>query len=476
MRYVAHNYQQTAFDHILNTDFCGLFMDMGLGKTVVTLTALNRLIYQEAEISRVLIVAPKRVTRFVWKQEAQKWDHLKHLKISVVWGSVSERKAALKEKADIFVINRENLVWLVNLFQGAWPFSTVVLDELSSYKNHATHRFKAMRMIRPRLKRLIGLTGTPAPNSLMDLWAPLYLLDEGQRLEKNITGYRERYFTLKNPKEMYAGYKLRKEAEQAIYNKIGDICISMKASDYLDLPPIIDNDLHLFMDDNTMNQYDEFERDSVMEIFKPNEDGVVEITAMSAVALRIKLLQFANGAIYHDGKNWIEVHTIKLDALAEIIEDSFGQPVMVFYSYRHDKERIMKRFPQTRELHSEKDLDDWNAGNIPILILHPASAGHGLNMQQGGNIMVWFGLNDSAELYQQAVARLMRQGQTRPLMLHRLIMENTMDIAVVENLSNKVKGQDALMAATKAIVEKHLSANRGILLPPPGTLAGITIE
>lgn len=455
MKYVPYKYQEFAGEHIFDHPYAGLFLDMGLGKTVVTLTYLNRLIYQECEVEKALIIAPKHVTRSVWKQEAAKWDHLKHLKVSIVWGkNEKERIAALRTKADIYVINRENVVWLVNLFQSKFPFRTVVIDELSSFKSHKSQRFKALKLVRPQIRRLVGLTGTPAPNSLIDLWAPLYLLDEGVRLEKTISGYRERYFSLKNPGDIYSGYKIRKCAEENIYEKIGDICISMKAKDYLDLPPLIENDIYLDLEDKMMDRYKQFEEECVMEILSKKGE-LEQIVAMTAAALSTKLLQYGNGAIYHEDKTYSILHDTKLDALSEIMEDSFGQPVLVFYSYKHDLERIKARFPKARMLKTPKDIDDWNEGKIELLLAHPASAGHGLNLQAGGNIMVWFGLTWSLELYQQAIARLFRQGQTKSIIMHRLIMRNTMDIEVVKSLARKEAGQDALMNAVRALVNKY---------------------
>jgi SNF2 family DNA or RNA helicase len=449
-------YQDFAFHHILNVPYCGVFMDMGLGKTVTTLTALHHLIYRDVEIERALVVAPKHVTRTVWKQEAEKWDHLKKMKVSIVWGSPTERIAALKVKADVYVINRENLVWLVNLFKSRWPFSTVVLDELSSYKNHSTQRFKAIKLVRYRIKRLIGLTGTPAPNSLLDIWAPMYLLDQGQRLEKGIEAFRARYFYGHKVDGYIKSYKILPNAEQVIYDKIGDICISMKSRDYLDLPPLIENDIYLEMDVHARSVYDRMEEDSVIELMDK------EVTAVNAAALSNKLLQMANGAAYyeedgvvHKQKPYVHIHDAKLDALEEILEEAMGKSVLVFYTFRHDLERIRKRFLHARQLKTPQDIEDWNNGKIELLVAHPASAGHGLNLQAGGNIMVWFGQTWSLELYMQAIARLLRQGQTKSVILHRLIMIGTMDEDVILALAKKMSGQDALMEAVKARIDKY---------------------
>jgi SNF2 family DNA or RNA helicase len=458
MDYKPHDYQKVAHKHIVDNPFCGVFMDMGLGKTVVTGTVLNELIWQDLEYEKALVIAPKHVTRSVWKQEMAKWDHLKHLKVSIVWGkNAAERIKALRAKADIYVINRENLVWLVNLFKSKWPFRLVVIDELSSFKNHATQRFKHMKMVRPHITRLIGLTGTPAPNSLMDLWAPVYLMDEGERLHKNITQFREHYFA---PEKMDGyvvhSYKIKKGAAEEIYQKIGDICISMKARDYLELPPLVENDIHLNLDEKTFAKYEEFERDSILEIFKDGED--IEVTAMNAAALTNKLLQFANGALYYENESgnrmWTEVHQEKLEALEELMEELYGQTALVAYTYQHDLHRILKRFPYARVLKTDKDILDWNAGKLRMMVLHPASAGHGLNLQHGGNNLISFGHTWSAELYAQLLARLMRQGQEKPVFHHKLIMADTMDMDVIQVVRKKMAGQDALMEAVKARVER----------------------
>lgn len=464
MRYEPHNYQGIAFDHIIDNPFCGIFMDMGLGKTVVTGTAINRLIWEEMEYDKALVIAPKHVTRSVWKQEMEKWDHLKHLKVSIVWGrTAQDRLNALKQKADIYVINRENLVWLVKLFQSKWPFPLVIVDELSSFKNHDTQRFKHLKMVRKRIHRLIGLTGTPAPNSLMDLWAPMYLLDQGQRLYPHITQFREKYFA---PEKMDGyvvhSYRLKKGAEEEIYDKIRDICISMKARDYLDLPPYIENDIHLNMDEATYRKYEEFERESVIEVFGENGDEV-EVTALNAAALSNKLLQFSNGALYYENEEgnrmWTEIHQEKLDALEEIMEELYGQNALISYTYQHDLIRIRKRFPYMRLLKTDKDIVDWNNGKIRGMLLHPASAAHGLNLQKGGNNLISFGLTYSAELYAQLIARLMRQGQTKPVVHHRLIMADAWDMKVVDVLNRKINDQDALMNAVKVLKDKHIKTS-----------------
>lgn len=424
-------------------------MDMGLGKTVVSLTAINRIIYQECELEKFLIVGPKRVIRSVWTNEGKKWDHLKHLKMSVVWGSPKERIKALKTKADIYLINRENIVWLVNLFQSKFPFKGVILDESSSFKNHRSQRTKALKLVQSQIKRLVLLTGTPAPNGLMDLWAPLYLLDQGERLEKTITGYRDRYFRIKNPGEMFSGYVPRKDSEKSIYDKIGDICISMKKSDYLELPPIIENEILIDLEPSIQAKYDQFEEDCVMEIIGK------EITAVNATALNIKLMQFANGAIYHEDKSWVNIHDSKLDALEEIIDEAQGQNIIVSYAFRHDLEKIKKKFSYARTLDNPSDEEDWNAGKIKLLVIHPASAGHGLNLQYGGHIIVWYGLTWNLEFYQQLPARLDRQGQEHNVIMHKIIINNSIDVDASRSLARKEANQDALMNAIKAIINKY---------------------
>lgn len=452
MIYKPYDYQIFAGKRIRDITHGGLLLDMGLGKTVITLTELNRFIYREAEFDKALVIGPKNVILSVWQQEAKKWDHLKHLKFSVVWGDEPTRIRALRTKADIYLINRENVVWLVNLMQSSfYKFGMVVVDELSSFKNHASKRFKALKLVRPQIPRFVGLTGTPAPNGLIDLWAQVYLMDQGERLEKNITGYRERYFVAEKVEGYISTYRLRKEAEQAIYSKISDICVSMKSEDYLELPPLIENNIYVELSPAARKKYDDFEEEQVM-LLKDKE-----ITAMSAAALSTKLLQLANGAIYHEEKHYVELHQEKLDALENIIEEAQGQSMLVFYTYQHDLDRILKRFPKAKKLKTDKDIEDWNLGKIPILVAHPASAGHGLNLQHGGHILVWFGQTWSLELYQQAIKRLLRMGQKFPVIMHRIIARKTIDEKVIRALALKANGQEALMQAVKAIISEHVN-------------------
>lgn len=460
MIYNPWPYQDYATQHVIDNPFSGLFLDMGLGKTVSTLTAVNQLMFDDLEVNKVLVIAPKRVAEDTWTTEAAKWDHLKHLRVSVVLGTERQRKEALKAKADIYVINRENVAWLVGVYQSAFPFDMVVIDELSSFKSAKAIRFKSLRMVRPLIKRVVGLTGTPAPNGLIDLWPQMYLLDQGERLGKTITRYRENYFTPgRRNGQVVFDYKLKEESEQAIYDKISDICISMNAKDYLSLPERITRDVEIHLPAALKAKYDEFERDQVLAL-----ENLDEISAVNAAALTNKLLQFANGAVYDANKDWHEVHKAKLDALEEIVDTSNGQPVLVFYSYKHDLERIKKRLKayKPRTLDSRQDIQDWNDGKIQVLLCHPASAGHGLNLQAGGNIIVWFGLTWSLELYQQANARLDRQGQTKPVIVHRLIIIGTMDEDVSQAIERKTAGQDALMEAVNVRRLKYRKLNSNL--------------
>lgn len=425
---------------------------MGLGKTVSTLTAIDSLLNDYFAVDRILVIAPLRVAQSTWTDEIEKWDHLKHLTVSKILGSEPNRKAALLKKADIYIINRENVPWLVSHLAGHWIFDMVVIDELSSFKSAKSSRFKALRSVRPKMRRVVGLTGTPSPNGLIDLWSQMFLIDMGERLGKSITNYRQHFFHpgAANGHVVY-NYKINKGSEEEIYNRIGDICISMKAVDYLDLPERVDHNIKLELSEEQFKQYCEFEKSQVLELLSGPE-----ISVANAAALTNKLLQYANGALYDEDKNWHEVHDIKLDALEEIIEEANGKPVLVFYSYKHDLERIAKKFgKRVRTLDGPAEIKQWNDGKIEILIAHPASAGHGLNLQKGGNIIVWFGLPWSLELYQQAVARLHRQGQTSMVMNYRLIVKGTMDQDVLRALDYKAVGQDALMEAVKARIEKY---------------------
>lgn len=448
MKYVPHEYQKYAEDFIINNPACGLLLDMGLGKTVITLTSLWLLKFEYFEIDKILVIAPLRVAHDTWSRECEKWDHLKGLKISKILGPEAERQRALEAKADIYVINRENIEWLCNNYD--FDFDMVVIDELSSFKSSASKRFKALRKVRPKIKRIVGLTGTPAPNSLMDLWSEINLLDMGQRLGRFIGGYRNEYFLPdKRNQQVIFSYKLKEGAEERIYNKISDICVSMKACDYLNMPDKIINVIEVDMLDKEKKLYNKLEK----EMLIPFEDG--NIDAVNAAALSNKLLQMANGAVYDEKKAVKEIHSKKLEALEDLIEGANGKPVLIFYSYKHDKERISKRF-KVQEILTSEDIEKWNKGNIPIAIAHPASAGHGLNLQGGGSTITWFGLTWSLELYQQSNGRLWRQGQKDTVVIHHIVTKGTMDEAVMKSLSEKRIGQDSLINAVKARIARRI--------------------
>lgn len=452
-----HKYQHTCYNHILENDSCALFLEMGLGKTVTTLTAINTLIYEDLEINNAFIIAPKRVAENVWHTEIEKWAHLRHLTISIVSGNIKHRKLALAAKADIYVIGRDNVAWLCGLYGGSMlPTDMVVIDELSSFKNSKSVRFKSLKNVMPSVKRVVGLTGTPAPNGLIDLWAQMYLLDKGERLGKFITQFRREYFSSHSPTGVYTKYNITKKDEKRIHEKIGDICISMKAKDYLDLPEYIFNDIDIKFSDKLQKKYDDFEKEQVLALFEDNEDEVISVT--NAAALSNKLLQFANGAVYDEDKNWHMVHDLKMEALKEIIEDANGKSILIAWTYRHDMYRMkegLKKY-KPRELKTSKDIDDWNAGKIQVMMMHPASGGHGLNLQNGGHIVVWFGQTWSLELYQQLNARLKRQGQKFAVVVNRLIASKTMDQDVIRSLSKKHKSQDGVMSAVRARIEKYI--------------------
>ena len=449
-----HGYQRAAVDHIIDHPFCGLFLDMGLGKTVSTLTAIKRL-YGLFEIGRVLVIAPKRVAEDTWTTECAKWEHLRSLSVSKVLGTERQRREALAVSSDIYVINRENVAWLVSHLGGAWPFDMVVIDELSSFKSNKSERFRALRRVRPLMHRVVGLTGTPSPNGLIDLWPQLYLIDMGERLGRTVTGFRTRYFTPgRTNGQVVFDYRARNGSEEEIHRLIGDICISMKAEDYLSLPDLVDIPVEVSMPEDCRVRYEAFERDRVLELAKEGTD----ISAVNAAALTGKLLQYANGAVYDEDMNVHELHGAKLDALEEIVEQAAGEPVLVFFQFRHDAQRITKRLKAycPKEMSGSGDIAAWNAGRIKVLLAHPASAGHGLNLQRGGHIVVWFGLPWSLELYLQANARLHRQGQDKPVRMYRIMTRGTMDADVAKALEGKKAGQDALMEAVKARIKKYL--------------------
>lgn len=447
MKFIPHDYQQYAIDFIKNNEVAAILLDMGLGKTSITLTAVNDLIFDSFEVSKVLVIAPLRVARDTWPAEIKKWDHLKHLRYSVAVGSESERLAALRKEADIYIINRENVDWLVNKSKVPFNFDMVVIDELSSFKSHQSKRFKSLLKVRPFIKRIVGLTGTPSSNGLMDLWAQFRILDMGKRLGRYITHYRSAYFLPdKRSADRIFTYKPADGAEQMIYDRISDITISMKSSDYLKLPECIINEVPVFMDTKEKAIYETFKEDMVAKI----KDE--EIDAANAAVLSGKLLQMANGCIYDEDKKAIKIHDRKLDALEDLIESANGKPLLVAYWFQHDLARIKERFP-VREIKTSKDIEDWNKGKIPLAVIHPASAGHGLNLQTGGSTLVWFGLTWSLELYQQCNARLHRQGQTDTVVIHHIIAKGTIDEDVMAALQRKEKIQNALINAVKAKLE-----------------------
>jgi len=426
---------------------------MGLGKTVSTLTAVEFLIYHDFAVNTVLVVAPKRVVENVWTTEGKKWEHLNKLRITRIIGTPKQRKAALKEEADVYLISKDNLVWLIALHGSSrLPFDMLVIDESSAFKNHASKRFKALKLVIGCFDRVVILTGTPAPNGLKDLWAQIYLLDRGKRLGKNITAYRREFFYQGH--NFYQHY-LRGGSEKAIHEKIADICISMKAEDYLDLPKRVDNYIELVLPKKIKKQYDEFEEEQVLELF--DSEDVDEISVVNAAALSNKLMQFSNGAVYDEDKNWHSVHNVKLDAAEELVENAAGNPVLIFYTFKHDLEKLQQRLSKYSpvKLKTNKDIEDWNAGKIQVMLMHPASGGHGLNLQYGGHIMIWYGPTWNLEHLLQAIKRLDRQGQTKPVIVNYLICKNTIDERVVKATDKKEEGQKGLMAAIKATVKKY---------------------
>lgn len=441
MIFTPHDYQTKAIQRIEDQTHCGLFLEMGLGKTVITLTAIQDLINDFA-VRKVLVIAPKRVAEDTWSREHQKWDHLQDLRISKVLGEAKQRAAALRTDADIYVMGRDNTVWLVE--NGYFDFDMVVIDELSSFKSPQAKRFRSLRKVISKAQRVVGLTGTPSPNGLMDLWAEMYLLDRGERLGKTIGMYREAFFRpgRSNGYVVYDYIPLR-GAQDEIQRRISDICISMTAEDYLQLPERIDNVIPVQLSPEEQTVYRKMEKEQLLQL-KDDET----VVALNAAAVMNKLLQIANGAVYTAEGTVARIHQQKLDALDEIIDTTDG-PVLVFYSYKHDLEAIRERFPEARMLETAKDISDWNAGKVRILLAHPASVGYGLNLQDGGHVIVWYGLTWSLELYQQANARLHRQGQKMPVIIHHLIAEKTVDEQVMKALKAKDTSQTALMRALK---------------------------
>ena len=457
MKFRPYEYQQTAIKWIIDNPRCGLFLDMGLGKTVSTLTAIQQLM-DDCEISRTLVVAPKKVAETTWTTEAQKWDHLKSLKVAKVMGTEKQRKLALAEKADVYVIGRDSFVWLVGIFGGMLPFDVLVIDELTSFKSSKSNRFKAMRMATPTAKRVIGLTGTPAPNGLIDLWAQMYCIDMGERLGKSVTKYRETYFETHKWNNIIVRCNVKKGYDEVIRKKIADICLSMQAKDYLQLPDLINHTIKVQLSSTTMQAYTKFEREKVLQFQDEHQGETANVLAQSAAGLMNKLSQFANGAIYDDERNVHHVHDEKLDRLAEIIEAANGSSVLVFYQYKHDAARIAEKFNKAYRVKvytDEKQLIEWNAGQVDILLAHPASTAFGLNMQDGGHYIVWFGTGWNLELYQQANARLHRQGQQYPVQVYNLVCSGTVDERAEAALENKKGVQQGLLDSLNYLIRKH---------------------
>lgn len=447
MKYKPHEYQSYATEFILSHPISAVFLEMGLGKSVITLSAIFDLCLDSFLVCKVLVIAPLRVARDTWPAEINKWDHLKGLSYSVAVGTEKERIDALKKQSTLYIINRENVDWLVHKSGIPFHFDMVVIDELSSFKSYGAKRFKSLLKVRPSVKRIVGLTGTPSSNGLMDLWAEFRILDLGQRLGRYISHYRNTYFKPdKRNAQIIFSYKPLPGAEDKIYKQISDITISMKSIDYLKMPECIVNEVSVYLNEKEWNIYSKFKDDMVTKL------GDEEIDAVNAAVLSGKLLQMANGAVYDSENKAHVIHDKKLDALEDLIEGANGKPVLVAYWYKHDLERIKDRFP-VRQIQSSKDIEDWNDGKIPIAVIHPASAGHGLNLQSGGSTLIWFGLTWSLELYQQTNARLYRQGQKNTVIVHHIITKNTIDEDVLLALTKKEKTQDALIDAVKANLE-----------------------
>lgn len=453
MIYHPHDYQKYSIEFVKTHPVAALLLSMGLGKTSTTLTALDDLLFDSFEIHKVLVIAPLRVTK-VWLDEVKKWNHLNYLRCSLVVGTEQERKRALWANADIYIINRENVQWLIDESGIPFDFDTLVVDELSSFKNFKTKRFKSLMKVRPMVKRVIGLTGTPTSNGLMDLWSEFKLLDQGKRLGRFITNYRDQYFRPdKRNGQVIFSYKPLPFAEDAIYDKISDITISMKATDYLNMPELISNHVEVEMSEREMNVYKELKQKLVITL------GDEDVTASNAASLSNKLTQMANGAIYLDNHESAIIHDRKLDALEDLIEAQCGKPVLVAYWFKHDLERIENRLEELKvnfkEIKTEASIEDWNKGNIEVGLIHPASAGHGLNLQEGGSTLIWFGLTWSLELYEQTNARLYRQGQKdRCVVIEHIVTKGTIDEQIIKTLEEKDKSQSRLIDAVKANLRK----------------------
>lgn len=450
MKYTPHEYQQFCIDFLLDHPAAGLFLKPGMGKTSIALTAADRLLYDRFEVSKVLVIAPLRVADDTWSRESEKWDHLRHLRISKVLGSAKQRRTALARSADVYCINRENVEWLVKYYGMGWPFDLVIVDELSSFRNPSARRFKALRKVRPLVKYLWGLTGTPRPRSLLDLWAQVYLLDQGERLGRTYTEYRNRYFTpgRQNGYVIYE-WRPRPGAEDQVYSLISDICISLETKGNVQMPELVQTPRPVVLSPAARALYESMERDAILELA-----GEV-IDAGSAAAVNGKLLQIAGGAVYDEDHVAHELHTDKLDALEDILEEANGEPVLVAYRYQHERDRIKARFPQAVQLKDSNTIAAWNRGEIPLLLGHPAGVGHGLNLQDGGHIIVWFGPIYDLELWEQFIDRLYRQGQRFTTSVIVLVAEGTVEEDAMRSLEAKDSGQSAMMAAIRARVKKY---------------------
>lgn len=450
MKFTPHEYQRYTVQFIIDHPEAAILLGMGMGKTISTLTAINELIRNRFETRRVLVIAPIRVARDTWPEEIHKWDHLAGLTVSPITGTKQQREAAANRRADIYTIGRENIPWLVNHHGNNWPYDMVIIDELSSFKNPQAKRFKALKKVRPKIQRIVGLTGTPAPNSLLDIWAPFRLIDNGQRLGKYITHYRDQYFTpgRRNGTVVY-NWNLRPGADQAIYNNIADITVSMRTTDYLQLPAATHQHITVQLPPKARKHIDTLKRDLVLDL----DDDTID--AANAATLSLKLQQLAGGAIYNEaGDDYITIHDEKIQALTELVDQAQGKPILVCYWFKHEQERILSAIPNARVLDTQQDFRDWNAGLIPVALIHPASAGHGLNLQAGGHIMVWYTTPWSLELYEQANARLHRQGQTEPVSIIHIDTADSIDQTVHQALTRKDTTQQALITAVKAQLEE----------------------
>lgn len=447
MDFTPHEYQVHAIKWILEKPRCGLFLGMGLGKTVTTLTALDWLINADLSITDVLVVAPKRVVTDTWATECEKWNHLHDLSVVPIVGTPKQRKEAVEREADIHLVSRDNIKWLVDFLGKKWPYDVLVLDELSSFKNPQAARFKALKKVAPKCDRVIGLTGTPAPNGYTDLWSQMYLIDNGERLGKTLGDFRREYCTaVQFPS--FTDYKVSTEKAKAIDGKISDICMSMTADDYLNLPPVMYHTVKVDLPDKAKKYYKEMLHTAVLEM---GDDLIVGMTAATVLG---KCLQIASGAVYSNEGSVYEIHEEKLDALEQIVEESQGEPILLFYNFKFDLERLKLRFPQARVLEDSEDIKAWNNGKISLLMAHPASCGHGLNLQKGGHIIVWYGLTWSLELYQQANARLNRQGQEKPVMIYHIIAKDTAEERVLQALNTKATTQNKLIECVKAEIKR----------------------